>query len=66
MCKIARLLFIKTKNGSLVTKVQILSYITDTYGKSTIKIKVPFTRYIIAINYFLVINCGDAIFRIGK
>ncbi|RPD96705.1 succinylglutamate desuccinylase/aspartoacylase family protein [Aureibaculum marinum] len=64
--KIAGMLNLRVKNGDKVTKGQLLAYITDTYGTSTISVKAPYNGYIIAVNHFPVINRGDALFHIGK
>ncbi|MDY7395694.1 succinylglutamate desuccinylase/aspartoacylase family protein [Aureibaculum sp. 2210JD6-5] len=64
--RIAGMLNLRIKNGEVVTKGQILGYITDTYGESTLSVKAPYDGYIIALNNFPVVNRGDAIFHIGK
>lgn len=64
--KIAGMLNLRVKNGEAITKGQTLGYITDTYGESTIRVKAPYSGYIIALNNFPVVNRGDAIFHIGK
>lgn len=63
--KIAGMLNLRIKNGTEVEKGQTLGYITDTYGQSTIRVKAPYSGYIIAVNNFPIINRGDAIFHIG-
>ena len=63
--KIAGLFNSFVHNGDKVVKGQIIGDITDTYGETTVKIKSPLSGYIIAINYFPVINRGDAIFHLG-
>ena len=63
--KIAGLFNSFVHNGDKVVKGQIIGDITDTYGETSIKIKSPISGYIIAINYFPVINRGDAIFHLG-
>jgi predicted deacylase len=64
--KIAGLFNSFVHNGDKVKKGQILGDITDTYGETSIKIKAPVSGYIIAINYFPIINRGDAIFNIAS
>ena len=64
--KIAGLFNAFVHNGDKVEKGQIIGDITDTYGETSVKIKAPLTGYIIAINYFPIINRGDAIFHIGR
>ena len=63
--KIAGLFNSFVHNGEKVTKGQIIGDITDTYGETSVKIKAPISGYIIAINYFPIINRGDAIFNLG-
>ena len=63
--KIAGLFNAFVQNGDKVESGQIIGDITDTYGESSVKIKAPLSGYIIAINYFPIINRGDAIFHIG-
>ena len=63
--KIAGLFNSFVYNGDKVIKGQILGDITDTYGETSVKIKATMDGYIIAINYFPIINRGDAIFHIG-
>jgi len=63
--KIAGLFNSFVHNGDKIVKGQIIGDITDTYGETSIKIKSPISGYIIAINYFPVINRGDAIFHLG-
>ncbi len=63
--KIAGLFNSFAHNGDKVVKGQIIGDITDTYGETSLKIKSPISGYIIAINYFPVINRGDAIFHLG-
>jgi len=55
-----------TQNGNPIQKGEILGYVTDTYGQSSVPIKAPTTGYIIAINNFPVIKRGDALFHIGQ
>jgi len=64
--KIAGLFNSFVHNGDKVIKGQVLGDITDTYGETSVKIKAPISGYIIAINYFPIINRGDAIFNIGS
>lgn len=64
--KIAGMFNIRIKNGDFVEKGQILGYITDTYGETVTKVKAPFDGYIFAVNYFPVVNRGDALMHIGK
>jgi len=64
--KIAGLFNSFVHNGDKVLKGQILGDITDTYGETSVKIKAPISGYIIAINYFPIINRGEAIFHIGS
>jgi len=64
--KIAGLFNSFVHNGDKVSKGQILGDITDTYGETSVKIKAPISGYIIAINYFPIINRGEAIFHIGS
>lgn len=64
--KIAGMLNLRIKNGAAVEKGRTLGYITDTYGKSTIRVAAPYDGYIIAVNNFPIVNRGDAIFHIGK
>jgi predicted deacylase len=63
--KIAGLFNSFVHNGDKVVKGQIIGDITDTYGETSVKVKSPISGYIIAINYFPVINRGDAIFHLG-
>lgn len=63
--KIAGLFNAFVHNGAKVKKGQIIGDITDTYGESCVKIKATMSGYIIAINFFPIINRGDAIFHIG-
>jgi hypothetical protein len=63
--KIAGLFNSFVHNGDKVIKGQVLGDITDTYGETSLKIKATMDGYIIAINYFPIINRGDAIFHIG-
>lgn len=63
--KIAGLFNSFVHNGDKVVKGQVLGDITDTYGETSVKIKAPIKGYIIAINYFPIINRGEAIFHIG-
>ena len=64
--KIAGLFNVRIKNGEAVEKGQILGYITDTYGETVTSVKAPFGGYVFAVNYFPIINRGDALFHIGK
>ncbi len=63
--KIAGLFNSFVHNGEKVTKGQVIGDITDIYGDTSVKIKAPISGYIIAINYFPIINRGDAIFNLG-
>jgi hypothetical protein len=63
--KIAGLFNSFVHNGDKVVKGQIIGDITDTYGETSVKVKSTISGYIIAINYFPVINRGDAIFHLG-
>lgn len=63
--KIAGLFNSFVHNGDEVIKGQVIGDITDTYGETSVKIKATMDGYIIAINYFPIINRGEAIFRIG-
>ena len=63
--KIAGLFNSFVHNGDKVVKGQVLGDITDTYGETSVKIKATMDGYIIAINYFPIINRGEAIFHIG-
>ncbi len=64
--KIAGLFNSFVHNGDKVTKGQVLGDITDTYGETSIKIKAPINGYIIAINYFPIINRGEAVFHMAS
>ena len=63
--KIAGLFNSFVHNGDKVVKDQVIGDITDTYGETSVKIKATMDGYIIAINYFPIINRGEAIFHIG-
>ena len=64
--KIAGLFNSIVHNGDPIEKGQILGSITDTYGETSVKVIAPNDGYIIAINYFPIINRGEAIFHIGS
>ena len=64
--KIAGLFNSFVHNGDKVKKGQIIGDITDTYGETSVKVKATVSGYIIAINYFPIINRGEAIFHIGE
>ncbi|MDT0606165.1 succinylglutamate desuccinylase/aspartoacylase family protein [Croceitalea rosinachiae] len=54
------------KNGSAITKSQVLGVITDTFAKKSKKIKSPFDGYVFCINHQAVVNQGDALFHVGS
>ncbi len=54
------------KNGSPISKGQVLGTVTDTFAKKQKKIKAPFDGYVICINHQAVINQGDALFHVGR
>ncbi|MCK0130304.1 succinylglutamate desuccinylase/aspartoacylase family protein [Flavobacteriaceae bacterium F08102] len=63
--KTAGMLGVVVENGQKVEKGQLLGYITDTYGASTLKIVAPTNGYIIAVNNFPMVSTGEAIFHFG-
>lgn len=54
------------KNGSKVTKGDVIGLVTDPYGNFERKVKASSTGYIICSNESPVVYKGDAIFHIGK
>jgi len=63
--KTAGMLELLVENGQAVKKGELLGYITDTYGASTLPVKAPSDGYIIAVNYFPIVSIGEAIFHFG-
>ncbi|MEO9512980.1 MAG: succinylglutamate desuccinylase/aspartoacylase family protein [Flavobacteriaceae bacterium] len=56
----------QVKNGSIVSKGQVLGTVTDTYAKKSKNVKAPFDGYLFCVNNQAVVNQGDALFHIGK
>lgn len=56
----------QVENGQRVEKGQALGLITDTYVKTSKKIKASFEGYVICINHQPVENQGDALFHLGR
>lgn len=56
----------QVENGQRVEKGQALGLITDTYVKTSKKIKASFEGYVICINHQPVVNQGDALFHLGR
>jgi predicted deacylase len=54
------------KNGSKITKGEVIGVLTDPYGNFERKIKTPNDGYIICLNESPVVYKGDAIFHIAK
>lgn len=54
------------KNGSKVTKGEIIGIVTDPYGNFERKVKATSAGYVICLNESPVVYKGDAIFHIGK
>ena len=63
--KAAGLFSASVYNGAAVTKGMVLGTIVDTYGETKFSVKAPSDGYIIALNFFPVINKGDALFHFG-
>lgn len=64
--KVAGLFNLKVKNGDKVKKGHILGFIMDTYGETKFAVKAPQDGYIIAVNFFPIVNMGDALFHFGS
>lgn len=54
------------KNGTAVSKGDVIALVSDPYGKFERKIKANMDGYIICLNESPVVYKGDAIFHIGK
>ncbi len=52
--------------GSFVEKGGTLAEISDPYGMENIKIKAPFSGYVINVNHSPIVYQGDAIFNMSK
>lgn len=55
----------KIKNGSAVSKGQVLGTVADAYSKKTRQVKSPFEGTVFCINHQAVVNQGDALFHLG-
>ena len=53
------------ENGAFLRKNQVIGLVTDPFGKSEKKIKVPSDCYVFCINESPVVYKGDAIFHVG-
>lgn len=53
------------KNGSKVTKKEILGFITDPYGDFKKKVRAPHDGYIFCVNNAPIVYKGDALFNLG-
>jgi len=53
------------ENGAAIQKGEVLGYLTDTYGQTSLPLKAPAKGYIIATNNFPIVKRGDAIMHIG-
>jgi len=53
------------RNGSKISKGEILGTISDPFGQFEIKVKASQNGHLICINHFPLVNQGDAIFNIG-
>src|SRR5690606_12945250 len=54
----------QVENGQQVIKGQPLGLVTDTYAKSSKKIRAPFDGFVLCINHQAVVNQGDALFHL--
>lgn len=54
-----------SKNGSLISKGEVLGTISDPFGQFQYEVKSPIAGYLICINHAPLVNQGDAIFNIG-
>ncbi|MFT6996573.1 MAG: putative deacylase [Cryomorphaceae bacterium] len=53
-------------SGMIVTKGDILGYITDPFGEFSMSVKSPSSGFVICHNNMPVINQGDALIHLGK
>jgi len=56
----------EVKNGTKITKGDVLGMVTDTYAKKHKKIKAPFDGWVFCMNHQAVVNQGDALFHVGR
>lgn len=56
----------QVENGQRVEKGQVLGLVTDTYARTSKKIKASFEGHVICINHQPVVNQGDALFHLGR
>ena len=63
--KVAGIFNATVSNGAQVKKGSVLGYIMDTYGETKFPVKAPFDGFILAKNYFPIINMGDPLFHFG-
>jgi uncharacterized protein len=56
----------QVKNGSKITKGEVIGILTDPYGNFERKVKAPSDGFIICLNESPVVYKGDAIFHIAK
>lgn len=54
-----------SRNGTEVTRKDVMGKVCDPYGTYELKIKAPHEGHIIAINNNPVVNRGDALFHLG-
>lgn len=54
------------RNGSRVSKGEVLGLITDPYGQFEKKVRAPASGYVIGLNNYPVVNMGDALLHIGQ
>jgi predicted deacylase len=63
--KVAGIYRSRVQIGQLVQKGQVIGSIAGPYGEMAIRIKSPFTGYIIGLNHMAVVNQGDALANVG-
>ena len=61
----AGLFHTKVQVGAYIKKGEVIGRVADPYGIKAIRIKSPYTGYIIGLNHMPVVNEGDALAHIG-